>query len=346
MSLFAGTPVTAQTSSQSTTQTPQWLRDAIYNQVQTVQNVAALPFQQAPGATQNQQTAWQQAAQGLNSWQQPANTAIGGLQALTQQPGGMSAAQPLVDQALQSGGGLQAAQPYLQQAGQSSAGGIQNFMNPYNQQVTDRIAQLGARNLTENLLPGVSDAFIQAGQFGGSRMGEFGSRALRDTQEAILGEQAKALQSGFNTALGASESDLARQLQLGQLTGQLGGQQQQVQLEGAGLLGNLANTDRSAQADLYRQLLGGSQQLQQQGIAGRQELANFGEQERQLLYDQYQRAQQYPQQQTNYLTQQLSSLYPMVPSTQVQSSVAPVGANPSTASTLIGGLTGLAGLLS
>jgi hypothetical protein len=46
------------------------------------------------------------------------------------------------------------------------------------------------------LLPAVSDQFIKAGQFGGTRMGEFGSRALRDTQESVLNQQAQAAQSG------------------------------------------------------------------------------------------------------------------------------------------------------
>lgn len=391
MSLFSGTPITAQTSSQTTTQVPQWMRDAIYNQVQTVQNVASLPFQQytnplVAGPTQNQQNVWQQASAGQNAWQQPTNNALSGLQSLTQQPGATSVAQPYVGAALESSGasaaqpwmqqaaqsgGLSTAQPYLSSGAQSAAGGIEQFMNPYNRGVTDEIARLGARNLSENLLPNVSDAFVRAGQFGGSRMGEFGSRALRDTQEAVLGEQARALQSGFSTALGASQEDLGRQLQAGQLAGnlggqqqqtltslaqlagQLGGQQQQAQLEAGQLLSGLQGSDLQRLQSLYGDLLGGSQTAQQQGILGRQELAGYGEQERdiqqsglQAMYDQYLRAQQYPQQQTNYLTQQLSSLYPMVPSVNVNNSVSPVGMAPSTASQVAGGLSGLAGLLS
>jgi hypothetical protein len=74
----------------------------------------------------------------------------------------------------------------MQQAAQTSAQDIGQFFNPYTESVTNQIAKLGARNLSENLLPAVSDSFIRAGQFGGTRMGEFGSRALRDTQESVL----------------------------------------------------------------------------------------------------------------------------------------------------------------
>jgi len=120
-----------------------------------------------------------------------------------------------------------AASPYLQAAGQSAASTVGSYMNPYTQSVTDQIAKLGARNLSENLLPGVSDQFIRAGQFGSSGMGTFGQRALRDTQEAILNQQSQALQAGYNQALSAAQTDLSRQGQLATTAGQLTGQQAQ-----------------------------------------------------------------------------------------------------------------------
>lgn len=315
MSLFSGTPITAQTSSQSTVQTPQWLQDSIYNQINLAQAVSKLPFQNytgqaVAGATGNQQAAWQQAASGLSGWQPAQNAALQGLQNAAQGPSG-----------------LQAAQPYLNNAAGSAASGISTFMNPYNQQVTDRIAQLGARNLSENLLPAVGDSFVKAGQFGGSRMGEFGARALRDTQEAVLGEQSKALQGGFNTALGASQGELNRQLQLGETAG------------------SLSNSGLSSLGNLYSTILGGAQNA-------RQEVAGYGEDERGIqqggldfLLDQYKQQQAYPQQQTNFLTQQLGSLSPMVQALQKQTGVEPTGnANASTLSQILGGLSGIAGI--
>ena len=128
--------------------------------------------------------------------------------------------------------GLSSASPYLQAAGQSSAQNIGQYMNPYNEQVTNRIAQLGARNLSENILPSIGSDFIKAGGYGSTRQRDLVGRAARDTQEAILGQQAQALQAGYGQGLGASAADLARYGQLGATAGSLGTQQQQL-LQGA-----------------------------------------------------------------------------------------------------------------
>jgi len=122
--------------------------------------------------------------------------------------------------------GLSSASPYLQAAGQSSAQNIGQYMNPYNEQVTNRIAQLGARNLSENILPQISSDFIKAGGYGSTRQRDLVGRAARDTQEAILGQQAQALQAGYGQGLGASAADLSRYGQLGATAGSLGTQQQ------------------------------------------------------------------------------------------------------------------------
>jgi hypothetical protein len=177
---------------------------------------------------------------------------VGAAQPYMQQAGATTA-QALSERA------LQAANPYLQAASQTAASQVGQYMNPYQTGVMDVIAKQGARNLTENILPGVSDAFIKAGQFGSSRMGEMGSRALRDTQEAVLAQQAQAAQQGYTQALGAAQTDLARQGQL------------------AGTVGSISG------ADLSRILQGGSQYGQLGQTAGQltgqqmQNLANIGQ---------------------------------------------------------------------
>jgi len=85
------------------------------------------------------------------------------------------------------------------------------FYNPYVEQVVDRIGDLGARNLSEKLLPQVNDTFTGAGHFGSSRHGDFTNRAVRDTQEAILGQQSSALASGFDAQMKAYEDAKRRQ---------------------------------------------------------------------------------------------------------------------------------------
>jgi hypothetical protein len=115
------------------------------------------------------------------------------------------------------------ADPYMQQASQLASqgaqtglGNIQDYMNPYTDQVVSRIGELGARNLRENLLPNIQDRAIQSGTFGGSRSGEAIGRALRDTQESTLAQQSAALQQGYTQAGSQLQADRARQLQAAQ----------------------------------------------------------------------------------------------------------------------------------
>lgn len=156
---------------------------------------------------------------------------------------------------------LTAANPYLTAAGQTAASQVGQYMSPYQQGVLDVIAKQGARNLSENLLPQVSDAFVRAGQFGSSRMGEFGSRAVRDTQEAILKEQAQAAQQGYGQSLAAAQTDLARQAQLAGTVGSISGADLSRVMQGGAQFGNLGQTQGQLTAQQMQALtnLGQSQ---------------------------------------------------------------------------------------
>ena len=362
MGLFDGTPQLATSYASSTSETPKWMQDAIFNQIRLATNESQKPYQEyaletlAPLSAMQQQ-AYRNVATNQNAWQggmdyatsgmrdlstrgtadalrtaqnqslrpglidqnlnagqayfgqagAAANNIMGAAQPYLNQAGAaagnivgaaqpylndagtsarnilgaaqpylneagtsarniMGSAQPYLTQAASSAGNiLGAAQPYLTQAGattaealsdkalnaanpylraasQSSAAGIDQYMNPYQQNVMDVLARQGARNLGENLLPQVSDAFIKAGQFGGSRMGEFGSRALRDTQEAVLDKQAQLANQGYAQALGASSGDLARQAQLAGTVGSISGADLSRILQGGAQYGNLGQT--------------------------------------------------------------------------------------------------------
>jgi len=156
-------------------------------------------------------------------------------------------AQPYFQQAGQTFGGALAG---AQQAGQTGLGGIQDYMNPYQEQVVNRIGELGARNLREQFLPQIQDRAIQSGQFGGSRQGEAIGRALRDTQESTLAQQSQALQAGYGQAGQLLQADRARQLQAAGQQAQIGGQQAALGQTTAGL----------SAADYQRMLAGAQQQ--------------------------------------------------------------------------------------
>jgi hypothetical protein len=187
------------------------------------------------------------------------------------QQSGQTTAEALSDKA------LTAANPYLQAAAKSAASGISQYDSPYQQGVMDVIAKQGARNLSENLLPAVSDQFIKAGQFGGTRMGEFGSRALRDTQEAILNQQAQAAQQGYGQALGASQADLARQAQLAGTVGSISGADLSRVLQGAGQYQNLAQTAGSLTGQQQQNLTNLGQTAGQMTAQQMSQLGNLGQ---------------------------------------------------------------------
>jgi len=256
--IFTGTPQTATSYTTSSTETPKWMQDAIYTQVQLASNLAAQPYQAytgnlVAGQTPQQKQAYDMVSQNVGKWEQPYQQATSGTQALT------TATAPQ---------------------------NIDAYMNPYTANVTDRIAQLGARNLSENLLPGVSDAFIKAGSFGGTRMGEFGSRALRDTQESILGQQGQALQQGYTQALGVSQADLNRQQSALQQLATMTQQGQQMR-----------TADTAA--------------LEAAGVSQQQ----LAQKEADAAYQQYQNAQLYPRQMADWLSTQVRGMAPITPTT-------------------------------
>lgn len=401
-SLFQGTPQTATSYTTSSTETPKWMQDAIYNQIQWAQNIANKPYeayelptvaelsplqQQAYQQVQANQGFYQGAIdraqagmeafgskgtadalkaeqarflrqdlvntnldKGQGYWDragkmdivaaaQPALSKAMGIDAVAAAQPYLSragaqdvvgaaqpylsraasqdivgAAQPYMSQAGQTTAqslaerALSAADPYLRASAQSAASKVGEYMSPYQQGVLDVIARQGARNLQENIMPGVSDAFIKAGQFGSSRMGEFGSRAVRDTQEAILNAQAQAAQQGYGQALGAAQADLARQGQLAGTVGSISGADLSRILQGGAQFGNLAQTAGQLTGQ-QAQMLANIGQTQGQ-LTGQQAqiLANLGQTTGQLSAQQMQNLANLGQTQGQLTAQQMSQL--------------------------------------
>lgn len=360
-SIFEGTPNVAPSYVKTTQDSPKWLQDALYNQMNWAQTVANMPYQvydqpRVATATPDTQAAYQMTRENVGAWKPSMETAMSGTKALTGQnagvttglgymtegtdltrnaasqkmlPGvtnyinqavatkGIDAAQPYLNQAADttaqslSERAMAAASPYMQAAGQSSASYIPEYMNPYNQAVTSQIARLGARNLSENILPSLSDQFVRAGTFGGTRMGEFGQRAARDTQESILAQQAQALQSGYGQALSAAQAESAKQAGLAGTAGTIAGADLSRILSGAGQYGQLGQTagnltNAQQQALLQSgQLYGstGAQDIASQLQAANQ-MANIGNQYAGTSISEAQRQQSALQQLANQAQQQ------------------------------------------
>jgi len=130
-SLFAGEPLQAPSYATTTTDVPKWLQDYTVDLFSQQRAVSGTPFQPYALPRIADVTAPTTAAQNL----------------ITSSTG---AYQPTLQNAISGTQGL---------SGATSVGNINAYMNPYTQNVTDQIAKLGARNLSENLLPQVSDQF-------------------------------------------------------------------------------------------------------------------------------------------------------------------------------------------
>jgi len=102
---------------------------------------------------------------------------------------------------------------------QTAAGGMGAYQNPYEQAVVDKTLRDvgGAAQIGLNTLGAQAQ---QAKAFGGSRHGIAEAEALKGYQQQAMDKVAALRQQGFNTALGASQADLSRQLgAAGQLAG-------------------------------------------------------------------------------------------------------------------------------
>jgi len=124
-------------------------------------------------------------------------------------------------QAGQTGVGSQATTAGIGSVLQSTAGpNINQFLNPYQQYVTDEIARQG--QMAQNQL---SAQAIGQGAFGGAREGVQRAELQRATQANI----GQSLATGFQSAAGLAAQQQGLQQQAGQLLGALGGQQQAMQ---------------------------------------------------------------------------------------------------------------------
>jgi hypothetical protein len=172
-------------------------------------------------------------------------------------------------------------------------------MSPYTSSVVNEIGRLGTQTLMENVIPGVQDQFVGAGQFGSTRNADILGRAIRDTQTNISGLQSQALQSGYGTA-----ANIYGQAQGLGVNANLGAAQ--AANTGAGTLGYTGNTNAGLQGSLA------NQQQSQLGNDVNQ-LLNIGGQQQALTqqgyntaYQQYQNALQYPWTQMQNLGQTMS----------------------------------------
>lgn len=129
---------------------------------------------------------------------------------------------------------------------QTAVGGIQQYFNPYEQQVVDlSLADLERQRQMQMAQMGAQATAARA--FGGSRQGV--AQALTNEAFAQQGGQlaAQLRQQGFTTALGASQQDVANQMQAA-LANQAARAAQEQFAQGTRLQAQQANQQAAAQA--------------------------------------------------------------------------------------------------
>lgn len=325
----------ALTSMTNQTVLPDWYTNAAMQAVANQNAVAQRPYTPYQGPRVAGFTPQQQ--QGFGMTNSAATAYVPGLQQATQ----------ATQQNMGAPGAYDAAQPWLSQSGQTSVSNLGQYMNPYTDQVVNRIADLGTRNLRDNIMPALESKYISAGQLAAPAATGMGTpsgmltdtaRAVRDTSADILAQQTAALQQGYGQATGLASNDLARQLQVGQAAGNLTDAQLRQRLLGASQLGNFAGMEQTY------------------GLQGAQAVAGVGQQQQALNqqnldvgYGDFLRQQGYPQEQINAMLSTLKGVQGAVPTMTQQEGIQPTGQPaqyaPSTASTIAGGLLGLAGIL-
>lgn len=130
-------------------------------------------------------------------------------------------------------------QPYMTQATSATQAGmgpasegIDRYMSPYIKNVADTTGAY-MRQQQEQAQSGALGNAISSGAFGGDRAGIAAANLQQQNQMGYGKTMADILNQGYTQALGASQADLARQMQGGSQLAGLGAQSQQLGLQGA-----------------------------------------------------------------------------------------------------------------
>lgn len=286
-SLFQGSPpADATTTSSSTSSLPTWYEQYLGNMMNMAQQQAAQPYQpytgqMTAGTSPLQQQGFDQISQNANAWQ------------------------PAMNQA----------QQMTMQGANSNPNGVQDWMNPYNRNVTDAIQEMGMRNLNENLNPALQNTFISSGQFGSGVDQDKTSNLIRGVGRDISNQQAGVLNQGYNSAM---SNYLTSQNQ---------------QLAGGNQMGALAQMQNQGNINSANALQGAGQTQQNTEQAG----LNAG-------YQNYQNQQQYPWQQIGGLHGALTGVQMPTTTTATQTGPFQGSQSPSPLATA-GGLLGIGGAM-
>lgn len=262
------TPVTL--SSESSTSGPQWMQEYTQGLLTNAANQAYTGFSPDQLASFGE-------VEGLQGSSQPYINAATSAATAAENPSALTAAGAYLPQ---SSSALTTA------LGQATPGNVQNFINPYENDVVNASENLTNTNFTNSVLPQINDEFTANGQYGSAaneRQAQLAANQLQEQEQLNAGS---ILGQGYSTALqgalgqaGVTENAAAELGNLGQISGGLGYESGVLGLQGGSELGSLGSEQEGL------------------GLEGATALNTVGNQE-----------QQYPEQQTSWLANLESGL--------------------------------------
>lgn len=226
--LFGGRPPASVTTYGSTMQNvPSWLSDYTQGLIARANSVAAEPYQayQGPrvaGFSPYQTQAQTMTSENVGKWSPYTDAAQSGYQGVMGGPGALSQASP-----------------YLQAGTKSYTDQVQDYMNPYVNNVIDRSTDLASRKLQEQLMPAINSNFIRAGSYGSAGQQRAVGQALRDVTGELQSQSRAALSDAYTQGAQLQGTEAMRQLQAGQTAGNLYGQDMSQRLQASQGLGGL-----------------------------------------------------------------------------------------------------------
>tara|TARA_R110000868_G_scaffold8513_1_gene44034 strand:- start:13567 stop:15087 length:1521 start_codon:yes stop_codon:yes gene_type:complete len=176
----------------------------------------------------------------------------------------MQTAQNTLGTAVSSTSPLSSAQNYLTNATSNVGTDATGLMSPYTANVVNSIADVGQRNIMQNLAPQATAGAVGSGQFGSKRGAEVLGQTIQNANKDILNQQYQALNTGYSDALKAAIQQNQIEATVGRTAGDLASAGQQ----------NLTSAGR-AQADTAT----AEQKMNLEGINA---LSTLGEQKRTL----------------------------------------------------------------
>ena len=147
--------------------------------------------------------------------------------------------------AVSSSSPLTAATSYMTAAGTNPATAATNYMNPYTTGVVNQIGNLGQRNIMQNLAPQATAGAVGPGQFGSKRGAEVLGQTVQNANRDILGQQATAMEKGYQSALDAAIKQNQIQSQLANTAANAASQGQTNLTQAGQAQGQLASTNQA-----------------------------------------------------------------------------------------------------